>query len=249
MGLIRIQVDGTQIGAYRDRGNALAVVQSFLATQAVDLLVSISTEPYPAVVQDLTWLSVAIDTGHGGADPGAVDGVNADEGDNLHTLEKVVNYQTGLALIAELQARGARVVDLRAHGGTMELCERSEVANQAKVDLLISLHANAAANVKARGFEMFYYSGLKADSIDAQVATTIEAEVRKIIPVSRGVRADNLHMLRETTMPAVLCEAAFLTNPNDERLLNDPTWIAKYAKAIADGVSKCKEVLKRGNAK
>lgn len=237
--VIKVIKNGAQVGAYRDPDNAVFQVANWLTSGQGEMTIKITEE----VEQDLAWLSVAIDTGHGGADPGAVDGINPAEGDTLDTVEKVVNYQTGLALIAELQARGARVVDLRAHGGTMDLLERSQAANQAVVQLLISLHANAAANAEARGFEVFYYSGLSSYSKDGRVADAINSEVSKIIN-SRGVKVENLHMLRETKMPAVLLEAGFLTNPEDERLLNDPTWIAKYAKAIADGVAACKPILK-----
>jgi len=51
-----------------------------------------------------------------------------------------------------------------------------------------------------------------------------------------GVRVKNLHMTRETKMPAILVECGFISNPEQERQLKQPEFQRKLARAIADGV-------------
>ena len=55
---------------------------------------------------------------------------------------------------------------------------------------------------------------------------------------SRGVKAGNFHVIRETTMPAVLVEGGFITNHEESTLLYDKKYLARIAKGIAQGVEK-----------
>jgi len=52
----------------------------------------------------------------------------------------------------------------------------------------------------------------------------------------RGVKRANFYVLRETSMPAILIELAFISNPTEEKLLGSPEFQKKCAQAIADGI-------------
>jgi N-acetylmuramoyl-L-alanine amidase len=83
--------------------------------------------------------SVVIDAGHGGRDPGAI-GVGG-------TREKVVTLKIATALGAKLKARGFDVRYTRRDDRTMNLEERTAIAEAARADLFISIHAKPCASL------------------------------------------------------------------------------------------------------
>lgn len=100
-------------------------------------------------------------------------------------------------------------------------------ANNWGADYFISIHANAAENTAANGTEVYVYRlYTQADWLAQQVLLGI---VETVGTKDNGVRArTNLYVLRRTTMPAILVELAYLSNPGDaEKLKND-----RYAFAL-----------------
>ncbi|MDH3520845.1 MAG: N-acetylmuramoyl-L-alanine amidase [Myxococcales bacterium] len=92
--------------------------------------------------------TVVIDAGHGGRDPGAI-GVGG-------VREKDVTLKIAKALGPRLEARGFRVVETRAHDRKLDLEERTAIAEAARGDLFVSLHANSAPRRSVRGVETYY---------------------------------------------------------------------------------------------
>ncbi|MBW2270007.1 MAG: N-acetylmuramoyl-L-alanine amidase [Deltaproteobacteria bacterium] len=93
---------------------------------------------------------VVIDAGHGGDDQGARGPTGA--------LEKDVVLEVARELAAQLRAHGLRVVMTRSDDSFVPLERRTYIANDAKGDLFVSVHANAAANASIRGSETFFLS-------------------------------------------------------------------------------------------
>ncbi len=92
---------------------------------------------------------VVIDAGHGGKDPGAI-------GKHKKTYEKNVTLKAALALKKRLTRTGKYQVRLtRGTDRFIELEGRVSVARRVEADLFISLHADSAANVKARGASVY----------------------------------------------------------------------------------------------
>lgn len=108
--------------------------------------------------------TIVIDPGHGGKDPGAMDnGVK----------EKDVNLAVGLELQKALTARGYNVVMTRATDIYLKLQERTDIANNVKADLFVSIHVNALPTRKSMtGFEI-YIMALPTDK-DAMNLAKIE---------------------------------------------------------------------------
>lgn len=108
-------------------------------------------------------------------------------------------------------------------------------ANGWQADLFLSIHCNAAAAEEAQGTETLVYS---SDSGEAcGLAECIQNQiVQSLGTVDRGVKErPGLAVLRETDMPAVLVETAFITNEEDVQLLMDQK--DEFARAIARGVT------------
>lgn len=108
--------------------------------------------------------TIVIDPGHGGKDPGAMDnGVK----------EKDVNLAVGLELQRALTAKGYNVIMTRATDIYLKLQERTDIANNAKADLFVSVHVNALPSKKSMtGFEI-YIMALPTDK-DAMNLAKIE---------------------------------------------------------------------------
>lgn len=95
---------------------------------------------------------VVVDPGHGGKDPGAIG--------HKGTLEKDVVLEVSRRLARLLEREGYRVMLTRKDDRFLELSERTEFANRhaGPDDLFVSIHANAAANSRAAGLEVFYWN-------------------------------------------------------------------------------------------
>jgi N-acetylmuramoyl-L-alanine amidase len=170
-------------------------------------------------------LLVFIRPGHGGADPGALGPNKLREADQALALakllaEKLPDHKTQLA-------RGWDV--------TLGLDTGIVMAEKAKANLFISLHFNAAADLYAHGTETLYHP---SSACGQKLAGLIQKHLVSTLGLrDRGIKPrPNLYELRATSMPAVIVETAFISNPGEEKLIADPAWLDKAATAIAEGI-------------
>lgn len=180
-------------------------------------------------------MRICIDPGHGQHDPGAV-GLSG-------LYEKNVALNVALKLGKILQDGGYDVVYTRTNdqpgfpvNQTENLRRRVHIANTAQANLFVSVHCNSVCDRTAHGTETFVVGkGGQAE----RLADCIQVELIEATGlVNRGVKEANFLVLRETAMPAILVELAFISNPSEERLLRDPAWQDKAAMAIAQGIAK-----------
>lgn len=92
---------------------------------------------------------VIIDPGHGGKDPGAIGKGGLKEKDLVLDISKRVKDI--------LETRGLEVILTRADDTFISLWQRAQIAEQAKADLFISIHANASRKKLVHGFEIYYF--------------------------------------------------------------------------------------------
>jgi len=146
---------------------------------------------------------VWIDPGHGGKDPGAV---------GIGVLEKdvVLNISLGVKKRLEADYEGVKVHLSRSTDVFLELSERTNAANKAGADILVSIHCNGAGG--EGGFETFRYTNASTASRSLQnvLHTEIMAALKPFNIRDRSQKAKNLHMCRESRMPAVLTENLFI---------------------------------------
>lgn len=164
-------------------------------------------------------MKIFINPGHGGSDCGAV-GNGLQEADVVLRIGKrVENY---------LRAVGYDV-KLFQYDGLQPICDD---ANAFKADLFVSIHCNAATG-NAKGAET-YWSGFSETS--HRLAEKIQNQLVGSLPLTnRGVKSASFYVLRNTNMPAVLVETAFIDNADDANLLRERE--DDFAKAIARGVT------------
>ena len=201
--------------------------------------------------------TVVIDCGHGGDDDGAIGFGNI--------KEKDINLNIGLLVAQRLKKKGVNALLTRTTDITMPLKERVVFANKVKADLFVSVHSNAALNQAASGVETFGVVPLlgsqSAVAIDhnntgALVQRLVQHRVGKSMDCAaaihnslvsyikkihhdvkdRTVKRAPLLVLLGTTMPAVLVEVGFVSNPQESLLLSDATYQSYLAHGITDGI-------------
>lgn len=204
---------------------------------ALGLVAAIPTQAYAAAAK------VVLDAGHGGADPGAI-GVNG-------LYEKDVNLDVVLLLREELSRRGYEVHLTRDRDMPLTLAERVEITNGISPSLFVSVHANSYKDSDARGSMVLYYDKDYPQSdyppSDAMAALTPESKrlaqliqngvVDKAGTADKGLVPSAVYVARMGSVPSVLVETAFLSNPEDAGLLADASFRQKLADGIADGIS------------
>lgn len=187
-------------------------------------------KPPKPIIRELSGFSICIDPGHGGTDPGAVDGKSDD---NIYTKEADLTLKAGLMLQEELIKLGARVTITRGNDTYPSLQQRCDIANNFKADIFISIHCNAAGSPSADGIETLY----KTDA-GKKLAQPVQEELIKSTGAKdRGtVFRNGLWVLNQTKMPSILIELGFITNVLEEAELNDTGEIKKRINAIVKGV-------------
>ncbi len=171
---------------------------------------------------------IAIDPGHGGKDPGAV-------ANGLQ--EKDVVLGVGLELNKQLQSAGAKPVLTRNNDTFVELDQRAKIANDAKADIFVSIHANAAASTAGNGTETWISASSATKSESKDLAEKINKRlVQELGTTDRGVKEANFKVLVQTNMPGVLIELGFLTNSKDAALMKQSNYNSRAATAIRKGI-------------
>ncbi len=176
---------------------------------------------------------IVIDPGHGGSDAGSLRG---------DAVEKTFTLDMARRLRAILVARGWQVMmtrdsdrDVYAPNDSAddELQARDNVANSNGARVFVSIHVNAFMNAGPHGATTFYYK-----TIDLPLAQAVDRRIAQELTIKDdGIVRNMLYVVHHATMPAILVETAFISNPDDLQLLESPSWRQAMAKAIADGIT------------
>ncbi len=172
---------------------------------------------------------VVIDPGHGGLDTGAI-GITG-------LLEKEVTIDVAERLKIFLENAGAVVVMTREGDRSVSNSRRVNIANDAKADVFISIHANAFSNPDSNGTETFYCSNNSSRDASRYLAQQLQRELIEALGRrDRGVKTRSFFVIKETKMPSALVELAFLSNKEEEALLKKPEARAASAEALFKGL-------------
>lgn len=195
---------------------------------------------------------IVLDPGHGAKYSGAVGAISMEKDLNLIISKKVGKLLT---------EAGFEVVYTREGDDLLELAPRAAWAKESGADLFLSIHCNAAPTAKAEGIETFSISPLgfsnsndnndhslsvNAEDKAAGYANTVESFMlssaiqSKLIKatnaVDRGAKRARFHVLYHNTVPAALVECGFMSNVEEEKLLNNSEYTDLVAKSIVDGI-------------
>lgn len=187
---------------------------------------------------------IVIDAGHGEPDGGAV-GASG-------TVESVLNLAVAEKLQSQLEKRGFTIIMTRRDENELyteksttirekkkeDMKNRVEIINNSGADMLVSIHMNVFKDKSYRGAEVLYSEKFENALLLAEL---IQAEINAIDSENqtRGTqKADSgLYMMKNAEIPAVLVECGFISNPEEEKLLNDNSYQERIAAAICDGIT------------
>lgn len=185
-------------------------------------------------------IRVFIDQGHNPVNPNA-----GAEGQGYREQDLV--YEIGVILADLLNADPAFTARLSRRSPTVilgtsnasSLRARVDDANSWGADVFLSLHTNASANESATGTEALVF---RSQSPAYRLAEDILRELNESTGLrNRGVvLRPGLYVLRRTSMPAVLVELGFITNPRDASLMSNRPDL--FAEGIYEGLRSYYEV-------
>ncbi len=217
-----------------DEGTQLAIVTTSpifgyqVAARGDTLVVRLRRPARISLRSPLKDLTVVVDAGH---PPGGAVGPTGVE-------EQAITAAVAEELAAQLKERGARVVLTRTGARSVSLAERLTVAATANGHAFVSIHVDAAPPGRdpfaARGTATYAFEG-SAAPLAAIVQSRLISRLR--LP-DRGIRQGDFAVLRQTWMPAILCEGATLTIPEDEAALRTKAFREKYATGVREGLEK-----------
>lgn len=172
---------------------------------------------------------IVVDPGHGGRNPGAVGPTGLKESD--------ANWRVSTALKHYMENQGgAKVLMTRSQYQDESLAGRVAKANRWGADRFISVHHNAASNRSWNGVET--YSATNGSWASQDMRNKIHKRLVGGLGIRNiGAKKANFYVLRNTKMPAVLVEPAFVSNRYQEARLKDPAYNWKEAYYIYAGIA------------
>lgn len=179
----------------------------------------------PTLSKPLTGKKIVIDPGQGGDNRGY---------GPMGLSEGYVNLEIAKELRKCLAQKGAKVFLTREKNENILLTDRVALSNKYDPDITISINQSKFRDEKMQGTETFYYIG---DEIGKKLSEHIQKQlVSELKLKDLGTKEGDLYILRETNNPSVMVNVAFLTNPEEERLLSEPEFRHNAANAIAKGI-------------
>lgn len=206
---------------------SIIIITIIVLLSSLDLI-SAKTLPLLGIV-------ITIDPGHGGRDPGTM--YNS-------IKEKDLNLEISKALEKELTKNGAIVYMIRTSDIDLssiydskkkrgDLYRRLLKIKENKSNLYLSIHINWYQNSTHKGAEVLYNSINKNNKI---LAEAIMNEFKTNQKSKREIKKTNLYMYKNITIPGVLIETGYLSNPTERRLLQSSSYQKELAKSITNGV-------------
>lgn len=185
--------------------------------------------------------TVIIDAGHGGFDGGAV----AKDG----TVEKDINLAISLKLNTVLEALGYKTVTVRTtdtavndtdnNGGSAKASDiknRVALMNKHPDAIFVSIHMNKYGTTQPHGAQVFYArtenSDILANCIQCSISLKVQPDNKRVIKPT----TNDIYLLKHATIPAVIVECGFLSNPKDLENLKNEEYQLKVATSIAFGI-------------
>ena len=226
------------------------------------LLFKKNNEPYISEVDFLTCLdpllryktpvklgmkTIMIDAGHGGSDPGAVNGAHK---------EKVYTLQIAKRLQTQLEKLGFRVIMTRTGDTYPTLQDRAALCKKYKPDLYISIHCNSSTNKTPAGIETYRavpvggtetkgskvktekQSANEFDANNSRLAYEIQKGMLAATKgTDRGTRHQAIYVTGNATCPAVLVEVGYLSNDAELKKIASPDYQNKIVSGILAGLA------------
>ena len=191
-------------------------------------------------------MKIGIDAGHGINTPGKR---CAKQFDINETREWVLNSRIASKVCEKLTTIGIETIRLDDISGNVDipLNTRTKNANNANVDLVVSIHHNAGGGT---GTETYVYNTACLNGETGKLARIINDKVvEKTGMKNRGVKIGDFAIIRDTKMPACLIECGFMDNANDTLIILTEDFANKVAEGIVEAISEYYSISTNVNEK
>lgn len=188
--------------------------------------------------------TIVIDPGHGGADPGALGSKDSREDElNLEIslrLKRIIEKSGGIVVMTRESSEGLYTEESKTlrEKKIEDLNNRKKIIETSGCDLFVSIHMNSFTDPRYYGAQTFYMEGSEEGE---KLATIIQDQFKDILDNENKREAtsrEDVYLLREVTVPSVLIEAGFLSNPMEEEMLLSEEYQEKIAWSIYVGILK-----------
>ena len=214
---------------------SLAVI--LLADPAMDAMKQAGSAA--GLIKQKDKITVVLDAGHGGRDPGKV-AVNG-------ALEKDINLSIAQKLKTLLEQNDINVVMIRnddsglysesdSNKKAADMRNRVDIINKSDAALAISIHQNSFTQESIKGAQVFYYNnsdeGKKfAENMQEQLKKSLQDGNKRMAKAN-----DSYYMLKKVECPIIIVECGYLSNNTEAALLNDENYQERMAFAIHLGL-------------
>lgn len=185
---------------------------------------------------------IVLDPGHSGfqsaglLDPGAI-------GPRTKLQERDVTLGISLKLKGLLESAGAKVIMTHSNSTYLSLTERAAVANNSGAHIFVSIHANSSVKKELWGHTTYFYAPSGDELLGSQrysrqkLASLVQREMVKAAGrLDNGLKESSFAVLRETRVPSILVETAFISHREEEILLGQNSFRQKLAEGIFRGI-------------
>lgn len=185
---------------------------------------------------------IVLDAGHGLPDGGAV-GING-------TIESTLNLSIAKKIEKLLTKKGYSVIMTRLDDNSLspqglsisarkkqDMHKRLEIINTSGADIFVSIHMNKFTDSRYRGAQIIYSKNYENSKTLAECLQERLHKIEKNTSKRSVFEAPgSIFLLRNAQIPAVIAECGFLSNYEEEKLLNDDDYQTQLAKAIYKGI-------------
>ncbi len=195
------------------------------------------------LVPDKNSLCVVVDAGHGLPDGGAV-GVRG-------TIEQKINLEVSKKVEEVLIGKGIKVIMTRSDENCLsegeenktlremkkeDMNKRLSIIKESNADLFVSIHMNQFPQEKVNGLRLFFDKSHPETKELAEMMQERMSQVTGAKMYAVKTADQSLFLMKNPPVPAVLVECGFISNPEEEKKLNDENYQSRLAWAIAEAV-------------
>ncbi len=179
---------------------------------------------------------IYLDPGHGGLDPGAMYKDVKEKDINLEISKRLEEKLTQLGAIVYLTRYGDYDLSVNntINRKRSDLSRRSNIINNSKCDLFLSIHLNAEETGIWKGAQTFYHTNHPENE---KIAKRLQEQFKKDLNSKRKAKKNNnLYLQKRIKVPGVLIEVGFLSNPNERYLLQQKSYQEKINLSIINAL-------------
>lgn len=181
--------------------------------------------------------TIVIDAGHGGVDFGS-------EG-YCGSKESELNLSYALALKRYCEDYGFKVVMTRKDASGLydalannkkkdDMQKRKQIIEKANPDIVVSIHMNSFSESYTRGAQVFYNN--QSDNSKALADCIQKQFIKNLVKSRKSTQAGDYYILNCTRFPSVICECGFISNKEEESLLQTEDYKNQVCYSILCGV-------------